>query len=406
MNNRPGLKLLLLNLLIVASLGVLMRYKIAFEFPYFEQKNIQHAHSHFAFSGWITQALMLFICQVYEKHFNHKQIKIYNTLLWLNYICSFGMLFSFFLQGYAFFSILFSSLSIILISAFAAFFYNSTRLLTQKPASLKWLYAALFFGILSALGTAELAYLMMHKITNQFLYLSSIYFYLHFQYNGWFFFGCIGILLGLANNQNISLENDKLIFKLFASSCVPAYFLSTLWANIPIWLFILCIAAAISQFIAWLLLLKSTIKYVIKSFTVPYMGKYLIYFMMLAITVKFTLQLGSTIPSISKLAFGFRPIVIAYLHLVLLAIISMLLIVYMLFAKQFVESKTLHISIYLFSFFVFMNELILGIQGISSLFYVSIPYINIVLFVIAIGLFNSILLIWTSQLNGRSSELI
>jgi hypothetical protein len=53
--------LVLASLVLVASLGVLMRYKIAFEFPYLDQKNLQHAHSHFAFAGWVTQALMLLI---------------------------------------------------------------------------------------------------------------------------------------------------------------------------------------------------------------------------------------------------------------------------------------------------------------------------------------------------------
>ena len=51
------------------------------------------------------------------------------------------------------------------------------------------------------------------------------------------------------------------------------------------------------------------------------------------VTLKLLLQFGSVIPAVSKLAFGFRPIVIAYLHLVLLAIISLFLLFY-IFAKH------------------------------------------------------------------------
>ena len=36
-----------------------MRYKIAYYLPFIEQANFLHAHSHFAFSGWITQVLMV-----------------------------------------------------------------------------------------------------------------------------------------------------------------------------------------------------------------------------------------------------------------------------------------------------------------------------------------------------------
>ena len=59
LNTKFWLKISLLNLCIVASLGVLMRYKIGFEFPYLDQKHLQHSHSHFAFSGWLSHTLVV-----------------------------------------------------------------------------------------------------------------------------------------------------------------------------------------------------------------------------------------------------------------------------------------------------------------------------------------------------------
>ena len=55
------LRISLFNLCIVAIIGVIMRYKIGFEFPYFDQKHLQHAHSHFAFYGWIAHTLYSFM---------------------------------------------------------------------------------------------------------------------------------------------------------------------------------------------------------------------------------------------------------------------------------------------------------------------------------------------------------
>ena len=46
------------NLLLVAALGCILRYKILYSLPFVDQKFFLHAHSHFAFSGWVTQALM------------------------------------------------------------------------------------------------------------------------------------------------------------------------------------------------------------------------------------------------------------------------------------------------------------------------------------------------------------
>lgn len=52
----------LFNLVVLAFLGIVLRYKIIFNLSFVEQKNVLHAHSHFAFNGWISfllQALIL-----------------------------------------------------------------------------------------------------------------------------------------------------------------------------------------------------------------------------------------------------------------------------------------------------------------------------------------------------------
>ena len=66
-NSKFWLKFSLINLLIVAIIGVLMRYKIGFEFPYLNQKNLQLSHSNFAFSGWISQTIMVLMVAFLEK---------------------------------------------------------------------------------------------------------------------------------------------------------------------------------------------------------------------------------------------------------------------------------------------------------------------------------------------------
>jgi hypothetical protein len=52
------IKVSLISLATVAFLGCILRYKIAFPLPFINQKYLLHTHSHFAFTGWITQALM------------------------------------------------------------------------------------------------------------------------------------------------------------------------------------------------------------------------------------------------------------------------------------------------------------------------------------------------------------
>lgn len=170
---------------------------------------------------------------------------------------------------------------------------------------------------------------MASKNIHQNEYLSSIYFYLHFQYNGWFFFACMGLLFFFLQIKKTENTFFKKTFWLFFVSCIPAYFLSTLWLKLPIWIYVLTLLSAIIQAFTWFKFLSILIK-LKRNFLekYPLFLRYILFFVSIALSLKFLLQLGSTIPVLSQLAFGFRPIVIAYLHLVLLAIISLFLLFY------------------------------------------------------------------------------
>ena len=119
---------------------------------------------------------------------------------------------------------------------------------------------------------------------------------------------------------------------------------------------------------------------------------YILLFISIALSIKLLLQLGSTIPYVSQLAFGFRPIVVAYLHLVLLAIISLYLIFYTKANHLFFSTKKLKFGIFIILIGVILNETILAIQGIASFSYTAIPSVNSILFSIAIILFVGILI--------------
>ena len=107
--------------------------------------------------------------------------------------------------------------------------------------------------------------------------------------------------------------------------------------------------------------------------------------------------MASTVPSISKLAFGFRPIVIAYLHLVLLVIVSLFLLAFMYgmgFLKETVKSK---IPLLVFAGGAILNEIVLAIQGVAALSYIVIPHVNGLLFCISVILFISIFFLMLAQ---------
>ncbi len=379
--------IIVLNLFIVALLGLLMRYKIAFSLPLLEQKHIQHAHSHFAFTAWISQALYLMLIHFLESN-TSIDTKKYNGILWVNTFLSIGMMISFILKGYHISSNTFS-FSIIITSLFFTYhFIKDSKKFEAHKSIKKWFYAGLLFNILSTFGTFYLAYMMINKVFHQETQLASVYFYLHFQYNGWFIFTCLGMMF-YQLNKSITIRNQGRLFWMFFISTFPNYFLSILWLKIPIVLYALVIVTSFVQLLVWLYILfeiyrNRSIFKVIKD---QYFKSILVV-LISSFTIKLTLQLLSTIPSISHLAYSLRPIVIAYLHLVLLVIISLFILQY--FTKYILKVNT-PLALFIFMICILANELLLGIQGFAGIFTISIPNIHYYLFGVSVFILASVL---------------
>ena len=390
LNIKYWVKFSLFNLLLVASLGLLMRYKIVFEFPFLNQKNLQHSHSHFAFAGWVSQTLFILMVHFLSKQNALINLEKYKKVFIANLICAYVMLFSFIIQGYGLISITFSTLSLVVSFWFAFLYFKDLKLIAKDNLAKNWFKAALFFNIISSLGTFALAYMMATKNIPQDFYLSSIYFYLHFQYNGWFWFACVGLFVSQLIPNLILEKANKTIFNWFFISCIPAYLLSILWFDLPIWIYITAIISAIFQIGAWTIFVKKVIPSFVKKHSLTPFYKWIYISIVACITLKFMLQLASTVPIIGTLAFGFRPIIIAYLHLVLLAIISSFLLVYLCTNQLVIQNNTINKTLAVFIIGIFLNEIVLGIQGIASFSYTLIPYANEMLFGVAIILFSSI----------------
>ncbi len=382
LNPRFWLRLSIVNLFIVALLGMLMRYKIGYEFPHFNQKYIQFSHYHFAFYGWIGQALMVLMVQCMARINHSFAYNKYNAVLSVNAIGSYGMLISFLVWGFGVSSVLFLLLSIAASYWFGIKFILDLRRFPINRIAADWFRAALFFNFLSSLGVFLLAYWMLGRHILQNEYLATSYYFLHFQYNGWFFFACMGLLTNMINGK---AGVHKAIFRWFAISCTPAYFLSVLWLEIPVWLFVAVVIAAVAQTYAWILQLMAIVKTKPEALQgIPFILTYVLLFVAVAGTVKVILQLGSTVPEISKLAFGFRPVVIAYLHLVLLALITLFILFYIYANHLLPRRRMVMVSLFVFSIGVFLNEAILAAQGIGAFSYTIIPYANEMLYYVAV----------------------
>lgn len=395
----------LLSLAIVALYGTVMRYKIAFDFPYFQQKNLLHAHSHFAFSGWISHFIYAGLAFIIAPFLAEAKRKKYWYLLIANLLCAFGMLVAFTIQGYKVASIAISTLSIVQSIWFTVVFLKDSKWLPAGHPSKGWAAVGLVLNVLSSAGPLYLGYMMATHHIDQQRYLASVYYYLHFQYNGWFFFGCMAII---APHLPAGIRSLKKYFWLFAVAVIPTYLLSILWAKLPVWLYSLGLLAGLVQLGAWITML-------IKIFPVlkdkaKWQGNqvYMILFYgsAFAMSLKFILQAVSAIPSLSQMVFGFRPVVIAYLHLVLLGVYSLFFIGYWVRYEQIRLSNITRIAIFSFLAGVIFNELLLGLQGVGAFCSFTVPHVQDLLFYAALLLLISSSTLAIAHITNRHSDKV
>ena len=171
-------------------------------------------------------------------------------------VSAYGMLLSFPFQGYGAVSIVFSTLSIV-SGFYAGILIRSADRPSFFQPSWSFLLAAFFYFAISAIGPFATGPLIATGKAGTPLYYNAIYFYLHFQYNGFFTFIVFAVLYKMIEKRK-SFNHGRTVFRLMNGACIPAYALSILWTQPAIVVNIIGGAASILQLAAFLLLLKDS----------------------------------------------------------------------------------------------------------------------------------------------------
>ncbi|MEO6948321.1 MAG: hypothetical protein ABI123_01720 [Ginsengibacter sp.] len=394
-NSKRWIQIALINFCVVALAGVTLRYKINFPLPAVNQKYLLHAHSHFAFDGWVAIALMACMVNYLQRNNVITNYTKYRWILIGSCLTAYAMFISFIIEGYDFFSITFSSLSIFISYFFIFYMWRDLNKVVDKAYSPFWFKGALVLLGMSSIGAFSLAYLMANNILIQDLYFAAIYFFLHFQYNGWFLFACFGLLFSFLYKIGFlpTAAISKKLFVIMAIMVGPTFLLSILWLKLPASLRWIANISGILQlltlvyFIQLLPVIKKHIKNRISKTT-----RLLWIMACAAFILKIILQMLSIIPFLSHLAFGFRPVVIGYLHLSFIGIISLFILGYVneVYKKEGYRVKGGGLILFVFGFLV--QEILLMAQGLEALEVEPLPYANIILFICAVLMFFG--LIW------------
>lgn len=384
------LKIALINLCIVAMLGFVLRSKILFSIPLIEYKNTLHAHSHFAFGGWVTLAInTLLVYELLTKE--SKQKKVYQWLLASFLINAAGMLVSFLAQGYAFYSILFSTLFILTSYVFAGIFIKDVnRSISSKTVKLLSISAAVYFCF-SSVGPFTLGYLMAMKSQNVILYKNAIYTYLHLQYNGYFTLSVLALFLNRIENY-LTNTGGKYFHRfalMLSLSVIPSLFLCYLWYYPSNMLVAIAIVGAILMLGSFYYFSKGILSIGKRLYALPALTKYPLLVSLLAFSLKIILQSLTIIKPIGDAVFSNRPVVIGFLHLVLLGFISLYLLAHYTLVGVLKNNKYTMFAMLIFIAAVVMNEVTLMSQGLGIMLMESSQLFPWMLWIVASALFIS-----------------
>lgn len=309
--------------MIVALIGTCLRLMFVYPINLFIFENLLHSHSHTAILGWVYNALFLVILYFYlpDKIDSTK----YNLLFWFTQISVIGMLMTFAWQGYAAYSIAFSTMHIFCSYAFILLFLKDTKALDQNSLPLKFITAGMFFLFLSSLGPWALIIVVMKGLAGTDLYSQVIYFYLHFQYNGWFIFGLIGLWLGYFENRGavFNSKNSEIAFNTLFYSTIGTYALSLLGFKIPVFVWIIAFVSATAQLFGLRFLYILLFQNEARVFSgLPRLSQILFRLCFFALLVKLIFQFLSVLPAIGSVAYINRDVAIGFIHLVMLGVVT------------------------------------------------------------------------------------
>lgn len=364
---KKWLTISLVNLSIVALLGTLLRSKILFPLPGINFGNLLHAHSHFAFSGWVTLCLLaLIVYGILPPALSGR--RVYTWLLAGMLLSANGMLLSFPFQGYGPVSITFSTLLIFVSYAFSwVLIKDISRSVISRPVKIL-LYTALAALVVSSVGPFTLAYVMASHHGNAVLYRNAIYTYLHLQYNGFFTLGVLALFAHqLSAHYHKDVARNLYRFAVALSFSVwPTLCLSYLWNTPGVLVRTIAIAGSISLMVTlvWFIALIRSSTVMLDA--VDPFAKKVGALAMMAFVFKTILQAATALPAVGNMAFGNRPVIIGYLHLVLLGFITLYLLASLVHKGYFQTSEHLaKVGICILTGAIVANEVILMLQGLS-----------------------------------------
>ncbi|MHA7130172.1 c-type cytochrome [Algoriphagus namhaensis] len=308
--------------LLASVFGLSMRAFHVVEIPLVEYRNLLHAHSHLALLGW--GFMMLLGAMIWTVEARDEVLAKYRALSILLVISILGMGLTFPVQGYGLFSISFSTAFVIISYGLVFKLWKTLRTKDQSLGKqlLSW---ALIGYLISTLGLWVLAPVSATLGRMHELYFMSIQWFLHFQLNGWFVLGVLGLLAFQLEKGGVSLNLTAGLLVMLLSSVLLTYALVITWADPSPLFFWINSLAVLLQAGSYSLILWKAFR-ALPQVQMPPIARKFIQLALISLAAKALLQGLLVVPEVAVMSYTIRLFVIGFLHLVLLGAMTMMLV--------------------------------------------------------------------------------
>ena len=361
------LRIALLNFLMAAIMGATMRFAFVDELRWLDYRNMMHGHSHVAMLGWIYMALYALLIHYFLP--KEKQgANFYKKLFWFTEATVVGMAVAFPIQGYAGFSIAFSSLHIIASYLFMWRFLKDAKTVNKGLYSFRFLRAALWFMVLSTVAIWCMPIFMKMDLRGSALYYGAVQFYLHFQFNGWIIFAILGLFFKMAEFHNLPIPSRLYgrFFYLLTASCFLTYLLAVTWSTpLPIlfWINSFGVVLQSAALIYFWLLYKGMRPFLDGHFSGWPRNLFLL--ALISFFIKIMIQASVVVPHIATVAYTIRNFVLGFIHLLLLGMASCFILGFAANENLIsLSSKTAKCGLAILLAGIILSEFILFGQGV------------------------------------------
>lgn len=353
-----------INLLLAALLGLLLRSAFVFPLEGMTFLYVLHGHSHIALLGWLYLLVYVLFVEQFALQ-TPKEDTFYRRLFWITQIAVMGMAVTFPFQGYAAPSIFFSTLHILCSYVFAYRLGRNHRIIPRQQAL--WMKTALFFMVFSTLGVWFLgpAIGMMGK-TSAFFQL-CIQFFLHFQFDGWFFTAFIALLVPYAFPKSLAANTFNRLYVLWIVGVVLTYALPVNWyVNHPL-LYYFNGGGVILQTIALYGLINPLWKrYRQEQTTEAYWTNGLFLLAISCISSRLVLQVLTLIEPLALALKGLRAWIVGFIHLNMLGIFTALGVWLLVQKNKIKLNRWTKVGCCCLVLGFVLTEGILGLQGLQQ----------------------------------------